>query len=191
MLMPDPVFIGFRLVDDAVPEGFGKPFVCSMSDHVNSVPDDWVERWDWNDLGCYNSAEIALNTVSEVDRVKFTLFACRLYPMLFQKEGMFEVDVMSNVKRDDLVALSDADFSDYHCVGYDVANPPPNLAGGLLSFGCSPLSCNGCSAEFPVNDYYLLDSLETAMEAATTFGVEEPEPGPFCIYEVWRKTQVA
>lgn len=187
MQLPDPYFMGFRLVDVTPPCEFGKPYVCSMSDHVNSLPEDWVERWDWNDMGCYNTEEIALNTVSIEDRDRFTLFACWLYPMLFLKNEVSDIDVSRSVKEEDQKALSEVDLSTYQKIGYDVANPPANLQGGLLAFGCSPLSCNGCAWEFPVNDYYLLDALSSAIEVATAFAREEPEPGPFCVYEVWKK----
>lgn len=55
---------------------------------------------------------------------------------------------------------------------------------GILGFGCSPLSCNGMAEEISVNEFCLIDDLETALAAARRFGVEQPEPGPYVIVEV-------
>jgi hypothetical protein len=55
---------------------------------------------------------------------------------------------------------------------------------GSLGFGCSPLSCNGMAESLPVNDFCLIDDLETALAAARRFGIEQPEPGPYLVIEV-------
>jgi hypothetical protein len=76
----------------------------------------------------------------------------------------------------------EADLSAYDFLGYD-----PVEYTDVLNYGCSPLSCNGMEADFPVNRYCLLDSLESAYQAATAFGIEQPEPGPYILFEIWRK----
>ena len=67
-------------------------------------------------------------------------------------------------------------------LGYDVVER--DAATGMLGFGCSPLSCNGMAESIPVNEFCLIDDLETALAAARRFGMEQPEPGPFVIVEV-------
>jgi hypothetical protein len=54
----------------------------------------------------------------------------------------------------------------------------------MLGFGCSPLSCNGMAENISVNEFCLIDDMETALTAARRFGVEQPEPGPYVIVEV-------
>jgi len=36
----------------------------------------------------------------------------------------------------------------------------------------------------PVNEFCLIDDMETALATARRFGVEQPEPGPYVIVEV-------
>jgi hypothetical protein len=38
--------------------------------------------------------------------------------------------------------------------------------------------------EIPVNDFCLIDDLDTALTTARRFGIEQPEPGPYVIVEV-------
>ncbi len=56
---------------------------------------------------------------------------------------------------------------------------------GSPSFFCSPLSCNGMAAEYPVNRSCLVDDLETAVTMARDFATGNCEPGPYCVVEVW------
>lgn len=54
-------------------------------------------------------------------------------------------------------------------------------------FECSPLSCNNMAKEFAVNRHCLVDDLDQAGSVAERFAVEEPEPGPYYVIEVWRE----
>jgi hypothetical protein len=40
------------------------------------------------------------------------------------------------------------------------------------------------AVSIPVNEFCLIDDMETALAAARRFGVEQPEPGPYVILEV-------
>ena len=53
-------------------------------------------------------------------------------------------------------------------------------------FECSPLSCCNLANEFSVNRYCLLETPDVAAAAAERFAREEPEPGPYYIFQVWR-----
>lgn len=80
----------------------------------------------------------------------------------------------------------------YVAIGYDLAGGPSLSVHGepvydVLGFGCSPLSCNGRAAEFNVNRYCLIDNLEKAIRAGEHFGRTEPEPGPYYLYQVFRR----
>lgn len=58
-----------------------------------------------------------------------------------------------------------------------------------IAFGCAPLSCNALGRECPVNPRCLLDRWDDAVNAATRFAIEEPEPGPYVIVEIRRAIQ--
>ncbi len=64
----------------------------------------------------------------------------------------------------------------YDAVGISNAN----------SWGCSPLACNGQTYLARVNRYFLVDTEAEAAALARRFSVEQPEPGDYCVVEVWR-----
>ena len=72
----------------------------------------------------------------------------------------------------------------WRCRGYDPVQIGDNQAGGYW-FACSPLSCNYLAEHIPVNRACLIDSLNDAIAIATRFSIEQPEPGPYAIFEVW------
>ena len=74
------------------------------------------------------------------------------------------------------------DFLPYIRIGYDVVER--NASMGILGFGCSPLSCNGMAENIPVNEFCLLNDLESALATAHRFDAEKPEPGPYVVIEV-------
>lgn len=74
---------------------------------------------------------------------------------------------------------------DYKRVGYDALQV--EWYADVRGVGCSPLLCNGCHKEHPVNEECLLDTLEQALEVGKIFGATQPEPGDYLIIEVWRK----
>ena len=106
-----------------------------------------------------------------------------LVPLLFDKSG-----IEMPVTVDDLFSKESPDLPPepashhFHRIGYDVVER--NATTGILGFGCSPLSCNGMAESIPVNDFCLIDDLESAMVVARRFGIEQPEPGPYVVIEV-------
>ena len=69
-------------------------------------------------------------------------------------------------------------------LGYD-------LASGSTGYGfeCSPLSCNHCAENTPVNRHCLMDDLHLAVQKGIEFGNRQSgvEPGPYYLVEVFRK----
>ena len=180
------VFLGFCVKEYwPTPADWKQPGteVCSVSSCIASRPDAWIERWDFNFASCWNTEEQAWDVVAPQERERFRLYAYRVIPLLFTTSGTPEVKTTDELFPDSLPPLpSENALQNYSFLGYDVVQ-----GSGYLNYGCSPLSCNGMAVEYPVNWYYLIDDLTTAMQAATTFGHQEPEPGPFLIFEVWRK----
>jgi hypothetical protein len=63
------------------------------------------------------------------------------------------------------------------------------VGGNGHSFGCSPLSCNSGAdiVRCPeINRYCLVGDERAATGLARSFSVTQPEPGPYCVVEVWR-----
>lgn len=51
---------------------------------------------------------------------------------------------------------------------------------------CSPLCCNHYGLEMNVNAWCLIDRFDDALAAAERFALEQPEPGDYAVYRVFR-----
>jgi hypothetical protein len=125
----------------------------------------------------YDRVELAWSVVPADARGDYELFAYRLYLVQFE-EGLEEP----------ILEWWDLDVepmgSSFVRLGWDAVQ-----GGNNSSFGCSPLSCNyeaGQRGMPPVNHYCLVDTEEVAIELARSFSISKPEPGPYCVVEVWR-----
>jgi hypothetical protein len=104
--------------------------------------------------------------VPDGSKHEFTLFAYRALDDLFPT---------------DLPALpQEPELLQYVRIGYDIVERNP----ARLGFGCSPLSCNSMAENILVNDFCLLDDLESALSTAQRFEIARPEPGPYIVIEV-------
>jgi hypothetical protein len=119
--------------------------------------------------------------VSDESKSAFQLFAYRILPLLFDTSGIEKQITIDELFPADMAELP-SDPPPCERLGYDVVER--DVSTGMLGFGCSPLSCNGMAENIPVNEFCLIDDLETALAAARRFGVEQPEPGPYVIVEV-------
>ena len=184
MPLPDLVFLGY-----CAKHSFIMPFaghareIASVSDCLSERPKGWVDRWDFNRATCWNTEAAAWASVPAESIDEFHVFAYRLVPLLFDKSGIETPTTNDQLFPQKLPSLPpDLAWPHFHRIGYDVVKQ--NAAMGILGFGCSPLSCNGMAESIPVNDFCLLDDLESAMAVARRFGVEQPEPGPYIVIEV-------
>jgi hypothetical protein len=172
--LPDFVFLGYcakRWFKD----------IASVSDCLSKRSDKWVERWDFNRATLWNTEVEAWACVPEESKPEFKVFGYRILPLLFDTSGIEKQITIDKLFPRDVLELPSA-APPRRRLGYDVVERDVSM--GMLGFGCSPLSCNGMAKEIPVNDFCLIDDLETAMAAARRFGIEQPEPGPFVIVEV-------
>ena len=172
--LPDFVFLGYcakRSLKD----------IASVSDCFSKRSDKWVERWDFNRATFWNTEVEAWACVPDESKSEFKIFAYRILPLLFDTTGIEKQIAIDELFPADMPELPSA-TPPYQRFGYDVVER--DVATGMLGFGCSPLSCNGMAESVPVNEFCLIDDLETAVVAARRFGIERPEPGPYVIVEV-------
>lgn len=151
--------------------------LCSVSTCIargHEPPESWI---DGVPVG-FRSASAAWDAVAESQRSEFQVLAYRLGSFIF-RDG-----------NEEALVHPDLDFEplprSFERLGYDAV-----LWGEGGSFGCSPLSCNGQARAGEVNGYCLVDSESAARDLARRFSVEKPEPGPYCVVEVWRERRVA
>jgi len=164
--------------------------VCSASNCLTSkvVPDE--PEWDrLNEMGCYLAMVAAIDAARRAGASDFEVHSFHLYPQLFTKDGPKTLAITGTI---DAKEPGGAAPTTPTRLGFDVINvhPAPTTleasSVNFLSFGCSPLSCNMLGQEVPVNEFCLIEDLNTAIRAAERFAREEPEPGPYIIVEIAR-----
>ena len=172
--LPDLVFLGY-----CAKRSFKG--VASVSECLSKRPDQWVERWDFNRATCWNTEAEAWASVPDESKPEFKVVAYRILPVLFDTSGVEKAITIDQLFPADMPELPSA-TPPYPQLGYDVVER--DVSTGMLGFGCSPLSCNGMAESITVNEFCLIDDMETALATARRFGVEQPEPGPYVIVEV-------
>jgi hypothetical protein len=146
--------------------------VCSVSTCMSPGPENWVDVWRHNELGWYDSAELAWAVVPE-DAVGFEVFAYALAPVVFVAGEQRPLALPELA-----VAMRP---SAYEVVGFDAVSKSDSDF-----FECSPLSCNNMAGEVPVNRYCLVNTASEAVAAARRFSLDQPEPGNYYVIQVWR-----
>ena len=114
-------------------------------------------------------------------RPAFELFAYRLSLVRFERGVEQLIEAWCEMPVEPLGPA-------FERIGWDA------VVDGSASFGCSPLTCNGQTGRDgipPVNRYCLVDTEAEGVELARIFSLSEPEPGPYCVVEVWREAAAA
>ena len=159
--------------------------ICSVSECIVKSPPEWVEKWAHNtETWLFDTPEAAWSVVPAAERERYRLYAYRLLPVLFHESGQETEHPLPEFTAVPVPGR-------FSCLGYDavVRHVGTTHSGGneTPAFSCSPLSCNGMAAEYPVNRYCLVDDLDTAIAMARDFAAGNCEPGPYCVVEVWRR----
>ena len=165
--------------------------ICSISDCI-SVIANGDDIWKRNELGFYDSEEMAINIVPKTIPT-YELFGYKLFPFQFDKGKCIEYQFGSKAIEN---------LSQYTSIGFDVISKSSSSF-----FECSPLSCNHACETFPVNRYCLFENVDEAFKCATQISLEiadakitkRPdgimeyngtwEPGPYYAFQVYRKTK--
>lgn len=151
--------------------------ICSISDCVAPGPVGWREQEKHNFYEMYDNPALAWSVVSAEVRTDFELFAYRLHLVQFEEGREEPIE-----ERWELAVEPMGDS--FVRLGWDAVE-----GGNHCGFGCSPLSCNTRAGErgIPaVNRFCLVDTEQDAIELARGFSISKPEPGPYCVVEVWR-----
>lgn len=151
--------------------------ICSVSDCIAQGPERWRDRERHNVHELYDTPELAQSVVPAEVRPHFELFAYRLLLVEFRdgKEAPIEPWWKPTVapKPCSFVRL-----------GWDAV-----VGGEHRTFGCSPMSCNAGSSSVEVakrNRFCLVSTKNEGLALARHFSIAQPEPGPYCVVEVWR-----
>ena len=173
------ILVGYFPKRSTVPDGWAGscPVVtelCSVSECLAAGPPNWIAAWRHNALGLFDNPEIARGLVPPAEREAFHIFAYRILPWRWVG-GRPESYLPRSV---DPAPLPPP----FERLGYDVVTSSTGSG-----FECSPLSCNGLAATFPVNRYCLFETEAEARELAERVEAVGAEPGPYYVVEVLRQ----
>ncbi|MBI1299470.1 hypothetical protein GC175_31465 [bacterium] len=147
--------------------------IASVSGCISAGPPGWIDCRRHNDYWFFNSMEEACTVLGD-DRVYFDMYAYKLYPIVAHQGVVHPIQV-------NLPPAVPID-GDFHLLGYDAVS---RSLGS--SFECSPLSCNDAARDHAVNRYCLFESYTTALAGAVEFSAGRYEPGPYYVFEVYRR----
>ena len=149
--------------------------LASVSCCIARPPAGWIDRWQHNDWGFFDDPEVAWSLVPRDDRQAFRLYAYAMYPVQILGQGEEErLELRSPGAR----PLTD----DFRPLGWDAVSR--SMAD---FFECSPLSCNLLADDWSTNAWCLLDRLEDALALARAAEDIGAEPGPYYVFQVWRR----
>ncbi|MEK7399526.1 MAG: hypothetical protein AAB116_21500 [Candidatus Poribacteria bacterium] len=185
----DPIFLGFLPKTIVIPDHNFLPAhvkqICSVSRCLSKRPPSMFssdKAWVYNNAGLYNDMESPLGRdILLEDRDKYQIFAYKAYSIELDKNGIHEIDILRKIPGDLHAINPNPDLIGFYMIGHDI------IQGiNYLSFGCSPLSCNGLANEFEVNEFCLIDDLKYAIMAGMRFEEVGAEPSPYYIFEVYK-----
>jgi len=196
---PVPLFLGYAVKQLlAAPNNFGDArvtHIAIVSECIAKRPPDWVQRWDFNNAGLYNTSADALAAAhaqlqSQQLASPWRLFAYSFYPIRFDRFGSAVPIDPASIFNNTTLAAIDPEFA---LLGYDIVQrdaEPSHAQANVLAggFACSPLSCNTLHRNFTVNRYCLLDHWDDATNAARDIARAQPEPGCYYIFAVHMHT---
>ena len=164
---PDAKFPGSSPVEE----------ICSVSNCISSRPLGIEDAFRENPLELFHTAALACDVVPLERRADFALYAYQLWPMQFDDGQEEAIHLWWEPTVEPMP-------STFVRLGWDA------VAGGNgHSFGCSPLSCNSGADMVKcehINQYCLVNDEHAAIALARRFSITKPEPGPYCVVEVWR-----
>ena len=151
--------------------------ICSVSNCIARQYGGTDDPASDKPLGLYATAALAWAAVPVEARAAAALYAYWLWPVQFEEGQEEAIDLWWEPA---VGPMADT----FVRLGWDAV-----VGGNGHSFGCSPLSCN-VGADIvrcpEINRYSLVGDERAAMALARSFSITQPEPGPYCVVEVWR-----
>ena len=196
---PSPIHLGYTVKEALCPPDGIAPHVtliASVSECIARRPSNWIDRWDFNNAGLYNTSSDAVTAAKAVLNVEplhspWAVFAYSFYPIRFDRHGgAVEIDLESVFGEMPSVELEPG----FQFLGFDVVERwsepeagKANATAAFGGFGCSPLSCNSMAPAFRVNRFCLIDEWNDAVSCARAIAIEQPEPGCYYLFGVYQR----
>jgi hypothetical protein len=176
MNLPEPIFVGFfpKRTQPAPTEFKSGTIreIASVAECISPGPEGWIQHWKHNPMGFFDTQELA-SQIIENNWEEYDLYAYKVFPVRCN-DG--ESEPISIAKSQGEVP------KDFHFLGYDIVTKSQ-----ADFFECSPLSCNYLANDYEVNQFCLIDELETATQALVDICQSgKAEPGPYYLFTIYR-----
>ena len=198
------LFLGYcRKRMPEAPGWLGDPRVsriASVSEGIAKRPEGWVDRWDFNAAGLYDSVDAANTALGALDRSDYPLFAYTIVPTRFDPCGGSVVVTAASLFGSTFVPVqASSQVKGFRFLGFDAVERWAELQPGHVDqsalgggFGCSPLSCNNLSHGYDVSANCLLTNWAEARRAAQEFAKPDgAEPGCYYVFGVYLEDAMA
>lgn len=137
---------------------------------------DYIHFWKHNGFWLFDSPEL-IRTIS-TDNIDLT-DTVLLYYRGHDTQYDADLKVWTEFNADENFQTAVSVPTTTRCLGYDIVTYSMQNAPE-----CSPLSCNNLATTVEVNEFCLIDSLDSAIEQLENGGFNNSEPGPYRIMEV-------
>jgi len=178
MDLPTPVFIGFfPKITQPKPEWIKVVAINeigSVSECISKGPNNWIQHWQHNALGFFDSERTAISLVTD-NLKQYDIYAYEMFPFYVLDTLVNAIEINFQIGTVPL---------DYEFLGYDIVTKSMSDF-----FECSPLSCNRAAEDFTTNVFCLLDNETNAYRALLEMSKAGSgvEPGPYYLFKVYRK----
>lgn len=152
--------------------------IYSVSGCVSEDFDDWINYWKHNGYWFFDDPSIIESIVS-IDSASLDGMQLFFYKV-YEKQWDIDEAAWINFKPESSFETNVLEPANPILVGYDVVS-----YFCQTSAECSPLSCNHLAQEVKVNEHCLLSSFNDAQSLVESGRLNNCEPGPYRIFEVY------
>jgi len=152
--------------------------IYSVSNCVSEDFTDWINYWKHNGYWFFNNPEI-INNLAKENNISLKGMKLFFY-YAYEKQCNLDDGKWENYLPEKSFPINIIKPKIYNKEGYDIVS-----FSCQTSAECSPLSCNHMAQEIKVNPHCLLATFDEAKECVDSGKLNNCEPGPYRIFEVY------
>jgi hypothetical protein len=152
--------------------------IYSVSNCVSEDFSEWINYWKHNGYWFFDNPKI-INDLAEKNNISLKGMKLFFY-YAYEKQCNLDDSVWSPYEVEKSFSTNVLVPKILNKEGYDIVS-----FSCQTSAECSPLSCNHMAQEIKVNEHCLLSTFNEAKECIDNGMLNECEPGPYRIFEVY------